>query len=91
MNQEKRKNPNSSHVKCFFIHIHSDALVNQKVSYCLSNITISDARKLFMHALILSFISPHICILFGLLHLAELGGLHVLAFSTLDTLIFLRS
>ncbi|XP_062090886.1 probable RNA-dependent RNA polymerase 5 isoform X2 [Humulus lupulus] len=49
-NQEKRKNPNSSPVKCFFIRIHSDAQIDQKVPYCLSNKTISEARKLFMHA-----------------------------------------
>ncbi|KAM6599582.1 hypothetical protein CsatA_019191 [Cannabis sativa] len=49
-NQEKRKNPNSSPVKCFFVRIHSDARIDQKTHYCLSNKTISEARKLFMHA-----------------------------------------
>lgn len=48
--EEKRKSPTSSPVKCFFIRIHSDAKIDQNTSYVLCNKTISDARRLFMHA-----------------------------------------
>ncbi|POO00831.1 RNA-dependent RNA polymerase-type [Trema orientale] len=48
--EEKKKSPTLSPVKCFFIRIHSDAQIDKNVPYVLSNKTISEARKLFMHA-----------------------------------------
>ncbi|EXB59781.1 putative RNA-dependent RNA polymerase 4 [Morus notabilis] len=57
--EEKKKDPTSSPVKCFFIRIHSDACIDQNVSYILSGRTISEARKLFMHAHTVSSVSNY--------------------------------
>lgn len=69
--EEKRKNPTSSSVKCFFIRIHSDAWVDQNVPYELSNKTISEARKLFMHAHTVSSVANYMarCVLISIVFL----------------------
>lgn len=57
--EEKKKNPTSSPVKCFFIRIHSDASVDQNASYILSNKSFSEVRWLFMHAHTVSSVSAY--------------------------------
>lgn len=37
-------------VKCFFVRIHSDAHIDRNSSYRLANRTISEARRMLMHA-----------------------------------------
>ncbi|XP_061994035.1 probable RNA-dependent RNA polymerase 5 isoform X1 [Rosa rugosa] len=49
-NEEKKKNPTSSPVKCYFVRVASDAAIDKGVSYILSNRTMYEARCLFMHA-----------------------------------------
>ncbi|KAF5481968.1 hypothetical protein F2P56_002575 [Juglans regia] len=47
--EEKKKNPTSSPVKCYFIHMDSNATIGQ--SHCiLSNKNVCEARSHFMHA-----------------------------------------
>lgn len=46
-------------VKCFFVRTHSDALVDQNAPYKLSNISISEARHLFMHAHTVSTVAKY--------------------------------
>lgn len=48
--KDKKKNPTSSSVKCYFIRLRSDALVDRMEPYILSNRTIGETRSLFMHA-----------------------------------------
>ncbi|KAM5547585.1 hypothetical protein ABKV19_001861 [Rosa sericea] len=49
-NEEKKKNPTSSPVKCYFVRVASGAAIDKGVSYILSNRTMYEARCLFMHA-----------------------------------------
>ncbi|XP_050363842.1 probable RNA-dependent RNA polymerase 3 [Argentina anserina] len=49
-NEEKKKDPTSSAVKCYFVRVASDAAIDQDVYYKLSNRTMHEARCLFMHA-----------------------------------------
>ncbi|KAI4350803.1 hypothetical protein L6164_005218 [Bauhinia variegata] len=48
--EEKKKNPTTSSVKCYFVRMESRASVDERKSYILSNKTMSEARCLFMHA-----------------------------------------
>ncbi|KAL5572573.1 hypothetical protein UlMin_022170 [Ulmus minor] len=48
--EEKKKDPNSSPVKCYFVRFESEALIDQNTPYILSNKTVFEARCLFMHA-----------------------------------------
>ncbi|KAI4350804.1 hypothetical protein L6164_005219 [Bauhinia variegata] len=48
--EEKKKNPTTSSVKCYFVRMESRASVDERQSYILSNKTMSEARCLFMHA-----------------------------------------
>ncbi|KAM0969661.1 hypothetical protein TB2_017503 [Malus domestica] len=48
--EEKKKNPTSSPVKCYFVRMDSDASIDRDVWYMLTNRTIYEARSLFMHA-----------------------------------------
>ena len=48
--EEKKKDPNSSPVKCYFVRFESEALIDQSTPYILSNKTVFEARCLFMHA-----------------------------------------
>lgn len=49
-NEEKKKNPTSSPVKCYFVRVASDAAIDKGVYYRLSHMTMYEARCLFMHA-----------------------------------------
>ncbi|KAF7813875.1 putative RNA-dependent RNA polymerase 5 [Senna tora] len=48
--EEKRKDPTTSPVKCYFVRMESCAAVDENKPYILTNKTVSDARSLFMHA-----------------------------------------
>ncbi|KAH7512897.1 hypothetical protein FEM48_Zijuj12G0138900 [Ziziphus jujuba var. spinosa] len=48
--EEKKKNPTSSPVKCYFIRLETDAFIDKVGSYKLSNRTVAEARSYFMHA-----------------------------------------
>jgi hypothetical protein len=47
--EEKKKNPISSPVKCYFIRMESNATIDQS-EYILSRKTVYEARSVFMHA-----------------------------------------
>jgi RNA-dependent RNA polymerase len=47
--EEKKKNPTSSAVKCYFIRMESNATIDQS-QYILSRKTVNEARSVFMHA-----------------------------------------
>lgn len=47
--EEKKKNPTSSPVKCYFIRMESNATIDQS-EYILSRKTVYEARSVFMHA-----------------------------------------
>lgn len=49
-NEEKKKNPTSSPVKCYFVRVGSDAAIDKGFGYKLSNRMMDEARCLFMHA-----------------------------------------
>ncbi|KAF3442981.1 hypothetical protein FNV43_RR16899 [Rhamnella rubrinervis] len=57
--EEKKKNPTSSPVKCYFIRMESEALIDNIGSYKWSNRTISEVRKFFMHAHMLSSVPKY--------------------------------
>ena len=60
--KDKRKNPASSPVKCFFIRLHSDASVdkNDPKPYKLADcVTASEARPRFMHGHTLSSVEKY--------------------------------
>ncbi|KAL5572577.1 hypothetical protein UlMin_022174 [Ulmus minor] len=57
--EEKKKDPTSSPVKCYFVRFESEALVDNNTSYILSNKTVSEARHIFMHACNLSSVSNY--------------------------------
>ncbi|CAL2274876.1 unnamed protein product [Prunus armeniaca] len=49
-NQEKKKNPTSSPVKCYFIRVGSNAAIDRSGDYKFSNRNIHETRCIFMHA-----------------------------------------
>lgn len=57
--EEKKKNPTSSPVKCYFVQMESDAQIDRNVKYILSNKTIYEARCVFMHAHTVSSINSY--------------------------------
>ncbi|GMY36155.1 probable RNA-dependent RNA polymerase 5, partial [Fagus crenata] len=56
--EEKKKNPTSSPVKCYFVRMESTANVDQSTCI-LSNKTVYEARSLFMHAHSLSTVASY--------------------------------
>jgi len=48
--EEKKKDPTSSSVKCYFVRMQSCCSADESDNYILSNKTVSEARALFMHA-----------------------------------------
>jgi len=48
--EEKKKDPTSSSVKCYFVRMQSCWSIDGSANYILSNKTVSEARGLFMHA-----------------------------------------
>ncbi|KAE7998673.1 hypothetical protein FH972_003192 [Carpinus fangiana] len=54
--EEKKKNPTSSAVKCYFIRMESNSTIDQS-QYILSRKTVNEARSVFMHAHGLSSVS----------------------------------
>ncbi|KAK1592184.1 hypothetical protein Q3G72_020916 [Acer saccharum] len=48
--EEKRKEPTSSSVKCYFVRIESDASIDMGQHYILSGKRVHEARSMFMHA-----------------------------------------
>jgi len=48
--EEKKKDPTSSSVKCYFVRMQSCCSADESANYILSNRTVSEARALFMHA-----------------------------------------
>ncbi|TKY44577.1 RNA-dependent RNA polymerase 4 [Spatholobus suberectus] len=48
--EEKKKDPTSSSVKCYFVRMQSCSSADENAVYILSNKTVSEARTLFMHA-----------------------------------------
>ncbi|TYK10155.1 putative RNA-dependent RNA polymerase 5 isoform X2 [Cucumis melo var. makuwa] len=57
--EEKKKNPTTSAVKCYFVRMESDAYVDKIEPYKLSNRTVFEARSLFMHAHMVSSIASY--------------------------------
>ncbi|BFG39850.1 hypothetical protein CerSpe_261240 [Prunus speciosa] len=49
-NKEKKKNPTSSPVKCYFIRVGSSAAIDMSGDYKFSNKKIHEIRCIFMHA-----------------------------------------
>ncbi|XP_031256497.1 probable RNA-dependent RNA polymerase 5 [Pistacia vera] len=47
--EEKKKDPTSSTVKCYFVRLESDATIDNGQRYILSGKTVCEARALFMH------------------------------------------
>ena len=58
--EEKKKNPTSSPVKCFFVCVHSDALIDQNSSYILYRKPMHERRYPFMHVHTVSSVSNYI-------------------------------
>uniref|UniRef100_A0A2P2JAG6 RNA-dependent RNA polymerase n=1 Tax=Rhizophora mucronata TaxID=61149 RepID=A0A2P2JAG6_RHIMU len=56
--EEKKKNPTSSPVKCFFVRMESEAKIDCK-DYVFSHKTVREARALFVHAESLSSLSKY--------------------------------
>ncbi|KAK6941468.1 RNA-dependent RNA polymerase, eukaryotic-type [Dillenia turbinata] len=48
--EEKKKDPTSSPVKCFFVRTECHALCQEREPYILSGKSVSAARRMFMHA-----------------------------------------
>ncbi|KAF3442984.1 hypothetical protein FNV43_RR16902 [Rhamnella rubrinervis] len=57
--EEKKKNPTSSPVKCYFIRMESEALIDKIGPYKWSKRTISEVRRFFMHAHMLSSVPKY--------------------------------
>ncbi|XP_011659951.1 probable RNA-dependent RNA polymerase 5 isoform X3 [Cucumis sativus] len=57
--EEKKKNPTTSAVKCYFVRMESDAYIDKIEPYKLSNRTVFEARSLFMHAHMVSSIASY--------------------------------
>ncbi|XP_044463726.1 probable RNA-dependent RNA polymerase 5 isoform X2 [Mangifera indica] len=47
--KEKKKEPTLSSVKCYFVCLESDAIIDNSQHYILSGKTVNEARALFMH------------------------------------------
>ncbi|KAK7245449.1 hypothetical protein RIF29_40295 [Crotalaria pallida] len=47
--KEKRKNPTTSSVKCYFVRTESSSSADERTSYLLSDKTMFEARSVFMH------------------------------------------
>lgn len=47
--EEKKKDPNSSPVKCYFVRMESDASIDTGHQYILSGKQVHEARAMFMH------------------------------------------
>lgn len=71
--EEKKKNPTSSPVKCYFIRMESEAFIDKIGSYKLSNKTVAEARCYFMHAHMLSSVSNYMARYACLMYIV-LGG-----------------
>lgn len=48
--EEKKKDPTTSSVKCYFVRTESSCSTDERESYILSNRTMFESRSLFMHA-----------------------------------------
>ena len=48
--EERKKDPTSSSVKCYFVRTESFASVDDNISYKLSGKSMLEARSMFMHA-----------------------------------------
>ena len=48
--EEKKKDPTTSSVKCYFVRMESYSSADERAFYVLSNKTMFEARSLFMHA-----------------------------------------
>ncbi|XP_057969037.1 probable RNA-dependent RNA polymerase 5 isoform X2 [Malania oleifera] len=57
--EEKKKNPTSSPVKCFFVRMESNAAFDWNDSYILSKKTVHEARCLFMHVHMVSSLEKY--------------------------------
>ncbi|XP_059638213.1 probable RNA-dependent RNA polymerase 5 isoform X2 [Cornus florida] len=57
--EEKKKNPTSSTVKCYFVRMESIAPCDEGKPYVLSNKTVDEARCLFMHAHMVSSMAKY--------------------------------
>ncbi|VVA10487.1 PREDICTED: probable RNA-dependent [Prunus dulcis] len=58
-NKEKKKNPTSSPVKCYFICVGSNAAIDRSEDYKFSNRKIHETRCIFMHAHTVSSVSNY--------------------------------
>ncbi|XP_021807143.1 probable RNA-dependent RNA polymerase 3 [Prunus avium] len=58
-NKEKKKNPTSSPVKCYFIRVGSSAAIDMSGDYKFSNKKIHEIRCIFMHAHTVSSVSNY--------------------------------
>ncbi|KAK1266087.1 putative RNA-dependent RNA polymerase 4 [Acorus gramineus] len=47
--EEKKKNPHSSPVRCYFVLMETDAESDMQLQYILLNKSVHEARKIFMH------------------------------------------
>ncbi|XP_044463724.1 probable RNA-dependent RNA polymerase 5 isoform X2 [Mangifera indica] len=47
--EKKKERPTSSSVKCYFVRLESDAIIDNSQHYILSGKTVNEARALFMH------------------------------------------
>ncbi|KAK0572519.1 hypothetical protein LWI29_032755 [Acer saccharum] len=57
--EEKRKDPTSSSVKCYFVRIESDASIDMGQHYILSGKRIHEARSMFMHVRTVSSVANY--------------------------------
>lgn len=57
--EEKKKNPTSSPVKCFFVRMESNAAADKNNCYILSNKTVHEARCVFMHVHMVSSLAKY--------------------------------
>ncbi|XP_050124243.1 probable RNA-dependent RNA polymerase 3 isoform X2 [Malus sylvestris] len=58
-NKEKKKNPTSSPVKCYFVRLGSNATIDRGGDYIISNRTAHKARCIFMHPHTVSSVSNY--------------------------------
>ncbi|XP_052180975.1 probable RNA-dependent RNA polymerase 5 [Diospyros lotus] len=57
--EEKKKNPTSSPVKCYFVRMESFAPCDERVPYILHKKTVHEARCLFMHVHMVSSLAKY--------------------------------
>lgn len=57
--EEKKKDPSTSPVKCYFVRMESSAFIDMGYQYILSGKTVHEARYMFMHVRTVSSVANY--------------------------------